>query len=114
MDGWMDGWMDGSHNTPTTTSSSTFSSSTTTTYTSFSSTTTTSTVSTITILQLQYHHSGKILVFDDSLPHRAFNNSHHSARTVLIVDLMRPHYLPMGTATGQHTPELDNFVSKFK
>eukprot|EP01039_Chlorochromonas_danica_P001883 gene1883-2060_t len=64
--------------------------------------------------EVQYHKQGKILVFDDSKPHRAFNLSEGETRTVLIVDLERPKYLPLGTATGQHTPELDHFVSWFK
>lgn len=64
--------------------------------------------------EVQYHKQGKIIVFDDSRPHRAFNLSEGETRTVLIVDLERPKYLPLGTATGQHTPELDHFVSWFK
>lgn len=65
-------------------------------------------------LQLQYHKQGQIIVFDDSKPHRAFNLSESESRTVLIVDLVRPDYIPLGTASGQHTPELDGFVALFK
>lgn len=54
------------------------------------------------------------MVFDDSKPHRAFNLSDEESRTVLIVDLLRPEGLPLGTATGSHTDELDQFVSYFK
>eukprot|EP01038_Epipyxis_sp_PR26KG_P005860 gene5860-8084_t len=64
--------------------------------------------------EVQYHAPGKIIVFDDSKPHRAFNHSEDQARTVLIVDILRPSYVPFGRATGNHTSELDNFVSKFK
>lgn len=35
-------------------------------------------------------------------------------RIVLIVDLLRPSHLPRGTATGGHTPELDNFIAQFR
>jgi hypothetical protein len=65
-------------------------------------------------LQIQYHRPNHILVFDDSKPHRAFNNSTTSSRVVLIVDLWRPIDIPRGTATGSHTPELDGFVAQFK
>lgn len=65
-------------------------------------------------VQIQYHRPNHILVFDDSKPHRAFNNSPSHTRTVLIVDLWRPLDVPRGTATGSHTQELDGFVSQFK
>jgi aspartyl/asparaginyl beta-hydroxylase (cupin superfamily) len=64
--------------------------------------------------ELQYHQQGQIIVFDDSKPHRAFNYSETSSRIVLIVDMVRPSYIPVGTATGDHTPELDSFVSMFR
>ncbi len=65
-------------------------------------------------LQIQYHRPNHILVFDDSKPHRAFNNSSLNSRTVLIFDLWRPQDIPRGTATGNHTDELDGFISQFK
>jgi hypothetical protein len=64
--------------------------------------------------QVQYHQLGEIMVFDDSKNHRAFNHSENEDRIVLIVDLMRPKGSPLGTATGDHTAELDNFVALFK
>lgn len=64
--------------------------------------------------EVQYHKEGQIIVFDDSKPHRAFNMSELDSRIVLIMDLMRPKTIPLGTATGSHTPELDDFVSLFK
>jgi beta-hydroxylase len=64
--------------------------------------------------EVQYHKEGQIIVFDDSKPHRAFNMSELDSRIVLIMDLMRPKTVPLGTATGSHTPELDDFVSLFK
>lgn len=52
-------------------------------------------------------------MFDDSKKHYAFNTS-ASERLVLIVDIMRPDYIPLGTAKGAHTPELDGFISQFR
>mmetsp|Transcript_32183 Transcript_32183/g.54281 ORF Transcript_32183/g.54281 Transcript_32183/m.54281 type:complete len:246 (+) Transcript_32183:72-809(+) len=64
--------------------------------------------------QIGYHRKNHIVVFDDSKPHRAFNNSMSCDRTVLIIDMWRPIDIPKGTATGSHTPELDGFVARFK
>ena len=64
--------------------------------------------------EVQYHKQGKIVVFDDSRVHRAFNLSETEERTVLILDMLRPDYIPRGTATGGHTEELDSFVSLFR
>ena len=58
------------------------------------------------------HEEGRIIVFDDSKAHRAFNYS-DGERIVLIIDLARPQGLPMGTATGGHSDELDDFISGF-
>lgn len=64
--------------------------------------------------EIQYHKQGQIIVFDDSKPHRAFNMSQSFDRVVLIFDILRPEGMPIGTATGEHTPELENFVARFK
>ncbi len=58
------------------------------------------------------HEEGRIIVFDDSKVHRAFNYS-NGERIVLIIDLARPQGLPMGTASGGHSDELDDFISGF-
>jgi aspartyl/asparaginyl beta-hydroxylase (cupin superfamily) len=58
------------------------------------------------------HEEGRIIVFDDSKVHRAFNYS-NGERVVLIIDLARPQGLPIGTATGGHSDELDDFISGF-
>ncbi len=58
------------------------------------------------------HEGGRIMVFDDSKVHRAFNYS-DGERVVLIIDLERPQDLPIGTATGGHSDELDDFISGF-
>jgi ornithine lipid ester-linked acyl 2-hydroxylase len=64
--------------------------------------------------EVEYHQQGQIIVFDDSKPHRAFNFSKTAERVVLIVDLVRPPSLPMGTAVGLHTMELDGFIDAFR
>ena len=56
------------------------------------------------------HQAGQFLCFDDSKTHRAFNYSREE-RIVLILDLARPEHLPLGTATGGHTDELDQFIA---
>lgn len=64
--------------------------------------------------QVRHHQLGNILIFDDSKRHYAFNRSICEERIVLIVDIMRPSNIPLGTALGGHTTELDNFIDKFK
>ena len=53
------------------------------------------------------------MVFDDSKLHKAFNGCTEE-RLVLIVDLLRPPGVPLGTADGEHTPELDAFIEAFR
>lgn len=60
---------------------------------------------------VETHETGRLQAFDDSKIHRAFNYSSHD-RVVLILDLARPADLPLGTATGGHTAELDDFIEK--
>ena len=60
---------------------------------------------------IELHRQGRALCFDDSKTHRAFNYSRES-RIVLILDLVRPPDLPLGTATGGHSDELDEFIGK--
>lgn len=55
---------------------------------------------------------GRIICFDDSKVHRAFNYSESEERIVLIIDLKRPSNLPKGTAVGGHTDELDGFIQE--
>jgi len=59
---------------------------------------------------VETHEEGRPLCFDDSKVHRAFNYSKED-RIVLIVDLARPESLPLGTAIGGHTDELDDFIN---
>jgi len=62
---------------------------------------------------VQYHKPGKLLVFDDSKHHKAFNASDQD-RMVLIFDILRPKKIPKGLATGGHTEHLDQFISSFQ
>lgn len=64
-------------------------------------------------MQMKYSIQGQIMVFDDSKHHFAFNRS-TKERVVLIVDLLRPSGLPLGTAVGGHTRELDSFIAQFR
>ena len=59
---------------------------------------------------VETHQQGRPLCFDDAKNHRAFNYSKQE-RVVLILDLARPSYLPLGHATGGHTEELDSFIN---
>ena len=64
---------------------------------------------------VETHEPGKIICFDDSKTHRAFNYSEEE-RVVLIIDLARPPEedgFPKGTAAGGHTNELDAFINQF-
>jgi aspartyl/asparaginyl beta-hydroxylase (cupin superfamily) len=58
------------------------------------------------------HEQGIIQVFDDSKVHRAFNYHSDEERIVLIIDLARPENIPLGTAIGGHTKELDEFINE--
>jgi len=67
---------------------------------------------------VENHQMGKIICFDDSKTHRAFNYSDEE-RIVLIIDLVRSGDnselvdFPGGTASGGHTNELDAFIEQF-
>lgn len=63
--------------------------------------------------QVRRHAEGEIIVFDDSKLHKAFNHATRD-RLVLIVDILRPPGVPLGTAEGAHTPELDAFIDAFR
>ena len=60
---------------------------------------------------VETHRMGEVVCFDDSKVHRAFNYTDEE-RIVLIVDLARTNALPLGTATGGHTEELDKFIQE--
>jgi hypothetical protein len=60
---------------------------------------------------VETHEEGRLICLDDGKLHRAFNYS-QQPRIVLIVDLARPSMLPLGTATGGHSDELDQFIEQ--
>jgi Aspartyl/Asparaginyl beta-hydroxylase len=61
---------------------------------------------------VECHAVGRVVCFDDSKTHRAFNYS-NEYRIVLILDLLRePTGLPPGTAVGGHSEELDKFIEQ--
>ena len=61
-----------------------------------------------------YHEVGKLIVFDDSQTHYAFNHHPTHSRVVLIFDIVRPASLPRGQAEGSTTAELMSFIDYFK
>jgi hypothetical protein len=63
--------------------------------------------------EVVYHSKGSLIVFDDSKRHRAFNTS-DKPRIVLILDLLRPLDVALGTCVGGHTSELNGLLSKFR
>ena len=63
---------------------------------------------------VRFHEYGRLLLWDDSKIHRAYNYSSTQSRTVLILDVVRPDHWPPGTATGGHSEELDAFIRQFQ
>lgn len=63
--------------------------------------------------EIKYHEKGKIICFDDSKDHLAFNFSQDD-RIVLIFDIERPPHLPKGTATAGKTKDLEKMIELFK
>lgn len=62
---------------------------------------------------ISFHKPGSIIIFDDSKWHKAFNRTHKD-RIVLIIDIMRPNNIPIGSAEGGHTAQLDEFIAQFQ
>ena len=62
---------------------------------------------------LNFHSNSKIICFDDSKIHNAFNFSSYD-RIILIIDFERPKQLPLGNAPFGKTLELSNFTKMFK
>lgn len=63
--------------------------------------------------EVRYHKRGRLIAFDDSKMHLAFNKHASECRYVLIFDIARPEGLPRGVATGATTEELDSFIDYF-
>eukprot|EP00605_Chrysophyceae_sp_TOSAG23-4_P000299 GSChrysophyteH1.ASY1.ANO1.344.1 assembled CDS len=62
--------------------------------------------------EVEHHKQGEILIFADSKSHKAFNNSEEE-RIVLIVDILRPVDIPLGTCVGGHTSQLNGLINMF-
>lgn len=63
--------------------------------------------------EIRSHRTRDFIVFDDSKVHKAFNLHPTDSRVVLILDLVRPDYVPSGVAVGGHTEDLDQFIAAF-
>ena len=63
--------------------------------------------------EFQQHVEGQWLVFDDSKWHTGINETEEN-RIILILDLERPDYIPLGTSKVSCTQELDNFLKEMK
>jgi aspartyl/asparaginyl beta-hydroxylase (cupin superfamily) len=64
--------------------------------------------------EIQHHGPGKLIVFDDSHNHKAFNASRTQDRIVLIFDMLRPEGVLPGVAEKGHTDALDDFIDNFE
>lgn len=64
--------------------------------------------------ETRLHADGDILVFDDSHVHSAHNAHAEEARTVLIVDILRPEGVAPGIAVFGATRELEAFMQYFR
>jgi hypothetical protein len=62
---------------------------------------------------IKKHNSNDIICFDDSKIHNAFNFSPED-RIVIIIDIIRPEYLPIGKAKYGKTKELISLMDLFK
>lgn len=57
-----------------------------------------------------YDRVGEWITFDDAKYHWARNDDDRDDRIVLIVDMERPSYVPLGQSTSPDSSELHNFV----
>lgn len=65
------------------------------------------------VYESQQHREGEWLVFDDSKMHLAENNT-SSERIVLILDILRPSWIPQGTSTVEDTSELKSLIAEYE
>jgi beta-hydroxylase len=61
----------------------------------------------------QNHKNNSWLIFDDSELHWSENNSTQD-RIILIVDVLRPNHIPLGTSDVEDTSELTELIQNFK
>eukprot|EP00924_Labyrinthula_sp_SR-Ha-C_P002192 snap_masked-scaffold_19-processed-gene-3.12-mRNA-1 protein AED:0.08 eAED:0.08 QI:0/-1/0/1/-1/1/1/0/302 len=62
---------------------------------------------------IQCHKEQKLLTFDDSKWHKAFNATDED-RIILLFDVLRPEDVPLGKAEAGHTDKLDGFIAQFE
>ena len=60
--------------------------------------------------EVKYHYKDKVICFDDSKVHSAFNRHPSGSRIVLIIDIERPALAPPGSASGTATYELTALI----
>lgn len=66
----------------------------------------------LTNIKAMYQQENKWIIFDDSLYHSATNDSDQD-RIVLILDIVRPPHVNLGTSDIAYSEELDNFMNEF-
>jgi beta-hydroxylase len=66
----------------------------------------------LTNIKAMYQKENKWIIFDDSLFHSASNDSNQD-RIVLILDIIRPPHIKLGTSDITYSEELDNFMNEF-
>jgi aspartyl/asparaginyl beta-hydroxylase (cupin superfamily) len=62
---------------------------------------------------IAYHKTGELLVFDDSQVHTAFNRHPTEDRIILLFDIARPSQVAPGSARGEETVQLTDFIDAF-
>ncbi len=66
----------------------------------------------LTNIKAMYQKENKWIIFDDSLYHSASNDS-DTDRIVMILDIIRPLHINLGTSNITFSEELDNFMNVF-
>jgi aspartyl/asparaginyl beta-hydroxylase (cupin superfamily) len=66
----------------------------------------------LTNIKAMYQKENKWIIFDDSLYHSASNDS-DTDRIVMILDIIRPPHINLGTSNITFSEELDNFMNVF-
>lgn len=64
------------------------------------------------VYESRRHNAGKWIIFDDSKLHMAENAS-DGDRIVLIMDILRPDWIPPGTSMAADTTELKNLLAEY-
>lgn len=64
------------------------------------------------VYEARRHREGEWIIFDDSKMHMAENTT-TGDRIVLIMDIVRPDWVPLGTSTVEDTTELKNIIAEY-